>query len=209
MADQQLMAQALSGETPPSDVAQLQASPNFPQNLSPAALAALFLVPGTQKNWDSVIGRSLPGDVQTVPGQTGRYNILQGDTKDTAKPVGTAILEYRPTAKEVYVSYMQGGGPSPVGGKAAAFNDWAHSLGTKELRSLLRSTAETFPQAEKITGDRISGAKAGAKEAAIQNAIQNNLRLGNGAIPSTKQSVPLPRTSTSWGAPGTKLTDLW
>lgn len=197
----QLMAQALSGQggppLPNSDVSQLQASPGFPKNLSPEALAALFLVPTYQNKYGyDDRGRRVLEKVQTQPGQSGMYNIVN----DQGKNVGFSLMENRPEQKKVYVTYMQGGGDSPLhskGSAAAKFNDWAHSLGTKELRSLLRSAAETFPQADVMEGVRISGAKSAES--------------GHAPVTGATQTFNLARLRGGQGGamPGTRLTDLW
>ncbi len=208
----QLMAQALGGP-PPSDVAQLQAQPGFPKDLSPAALAALFLVPGAQVEWKrDDLGRPYKaGETATTPGESGRYNIIQGDSPARGKNVGSAMLEYYPEKQQVHVGGVYARGPTLLDhpSKAAMFNEWAHSLGTKELRTLLRSVAETFPKAETITGDRISGAKYGAQQAALEK-IKNSGGPGHGVtLPSSVQTVRLPRQPGFGAPPGQSLTDLW
>lgn len=195
--DQQQLVDALAGGGAPISPPQ----PPTTSGLSPEAMAALFLVPGVNMVWDKE--NNVPKPVSTVPGEAGRYNIMH----DKQGRVGDALLNYDPQKKTVKVDYVSAptglnkdtnprGMPSWLSASSKG-NEWAHNLGTSEVRSLLKSLAKTFPDAEKVEGVRISGAR------------ELRPTVPPAGFQGVNASVNIPRSQGFGGPPGQKITDLW
>lgn len=186
---QQMMLDALSGGMPSYQGPQ-PTDPSSVKGLSPEALSALFLTPGTTMRLDEK--KNMLTSSKTIPGESGRYDIVH----DKAGRVGNAILTYEPHRKTVVVDYMS----SPKSLNPAVENkDFVNHLGTTEIRSLLKSLGKTFPEAENVEGLRISGARRGS----AASSVRPDSWVGN------QPTVKIPRSQGLSGMPGTKLTDFW
>lgn len=83
---------------------------------------------------------------------------------DSGKRVGNALITYGPD-KDVHVDMIRGeigAVKSPFDRNSYAYqsNRMSHGLGTKEIRSLLTAVKQQFPNAETVSGFRISGARS-------------------------------------------------
>lgn len=165
--------------------------------LSPTALAALFLSP-------QLLVEGEYGDKRA-----GQYMIQNEHGHD----LGHIYLDYDPKGKRVYVPEMESYSKSPLGNNSAAtkVNAGAHSLGTANVKSMVRALQNVFPDAEMVFGDRASGArylgKTSGKDvkspwgsAVLKPQLPAPLGLGTGGAPGS---------NPGWSAPGSRLTDLW
>lgn len=151
-----------------------------------AALSSLFLVPGKDWTFDSR-GNISTEKSQLRYGDSGRYHMINAET---GKYAGYADLSYRQGQRSVYVSYISsdptGDIPKGTSGsfakdnsnlsqKALESNYNNQTLGMKETRSLLSELKRIWPEAERVYGLRVSGARAAAEEAGRGSARQSVL----------------------------------
>jgi hypothetical protein len=135
--------------------------------LSPAALAAIFLSP-----------MSTGGFSNQRPIKWGESGVYQA-THHTGAPAGTASLYYNPETKTVRVGMMSSaptGRPgfevaeenpiagvglprSAMGQGAIRANERSWTMGPAELASVPPELKRIWPDAENVTGERVSGAR--------------------------------------------------
>lgn len=117
---------------------------------------------------------------------------------------GVIEYSYNPSSKNIHIHWM--GAYSPIGNE----NIKPHELGVDKVKELFTQLAKDHPEAETISADRVSGAraKAGTRGRVVRQIPreQTSSQPSAGTPSSIAQPPGLP---TSWGAPGTRVTDLY
>lgn len=181
------------------------------------ALGALFLAPAvtTIRVVDPETGKYVEKERQIKYGENGTYNIYN----EEGKRVGYVNATYDKKEKTVKIDYIQSNLYRMYRpGSQAIENNWmAGALGPKDTKTLLYETKRIFPDAERVTGLRISGIK-GSVEAMKRgvNPYQTINVPESKALPTRNPASKIITggmkdliTNSYGGAPGTRLTDLW
>lgn len=116
------------------------------KGVDPSSLAALYL--------------KARGRPQTFDNLTSNQFEM---VNDLGKSVGNMRTVYNPVNKDVHIEGIYSSLDSPLErGLATESNYGSHSLGAKDIRSLLTGIRKEFPEAETISGYRVSGAREAA-----------------------------------------------
>lgn len=94
------------------------------------------------------------------PSSSNAFNLVN----EEGRTVGGLETTYNPLSKDVHVDYISSNMPSPLErGSLAAESNWAsQSIGPKDIRSLIMGLKHQFPEAESVSGFRVSGARKAA-----------------------------------------------
>lgn len=154
-------------------------------NMSPEALAALFLSPMYGSKPDTTGQRTTGFDVFDTDkmGRDPKTNQLKNQ--------GWLASSYDPLAKSVNVERLGWRGIDPKPPET--------TIGDK--REIIRALQRAYPEAEKITGYRAPPNTSGARPPLVSIPL----------TPGVRAHAPqmLPGGSPPFGMPGTKITDLW
>jgi hypothetical protein len=161
--------------------------------LEGAALSTMFLVPAKSELWNDN-NRNFERR-QIRYGENGRYHIIHAES---GKHAGYVDVTYRPGTKTVYIDYITHNlapGQQPgrradvytnpahenISARAAQSNYNNQTLGARQVIELAREAKRIFPEAERVLGDRVSGARWMASSE------------GRRAQGGTRQAVMLPK----------------